>query len=92
MNSKYFYKKLKNSLEDTTSFPADYMYKFIVPTASTGVAEIEAIFDNLGAVITKKESAKGKYTSLTIALKVKSAQFVIEKYQEVSKVAGVISL
>ncbi len=92
MNSKDFYKKLKHSLEDTTPFPADYIYKFIVPTASTGVAEIEHIFDNLGAVITKKESTKGKYTSLTIALKVKSAQFVIDKYKEVAKVKGVISL
>lgn len=27
-----FYKKLKESLDTTTSFPSDYLFKFIVPT------------------------------------------------------------
>jgi len=27
-----FYKKLKESLDNTTEFPADYLFKFIVPT------------------------------------------------------------
>ncbi|WP_373942680.1 hypothetical protein [Polaribacter sejongensis] len=31
-DKKEFYKKLKSQLDDTTKFPADYMYKFIVPT------------------------------------------------------------
>jgi putative lipoic acid-binding regulatory protein len=30
-----FYKKLKESLDNTTIFPADYLFKFIVPTNHT---------------------------------------------------------
>lgn len=31
-NKEEFYKKLKTSLDETTEFPADYLFKFIVPT------------------------------------------------------------
>lgn len=87
-----FYKKLKLSLEETTTFPTDYMYKFIIPSSDDKFKEIESIFDNLGAVITSKPSKTGKYTSLTILVKMKSSDKIISKYKEVSKVDGVISL
>lgn len=32
-----FYKKLKESLDNTTSFPTDYLFKFIVPTEHTSL-------------------------------------------------------
>ncbi len=32
-----FYKKLKESLDNTTKFPADYLFKFIVPTNHTSL-------------------------------------------------------
>ena len=47
----------------------------------------------MGAVIKTTESKNGKYTSISISVKMKSPEFVIEKYIEVSeKVEGVISL
>ncbi len=46
----------------------------------------------MGAVINSKPSKTGKYTSLTILVKMVSADDVIDKYIEVSKVEGVISL
>ncbi|MDH3322767.1 MAG: DUF493 domain-containing protein [Flavobacteriaceae bacterium] len=87
-----FYKKLKFSLEETTTFPTKYMFKFIIPTSNEKFASIENIFNNLGAVINSKPSKNGKYTSLTILVKMNSADEIIEKYKEVSKVEGVISL
>jgi len=87
-----FYKKLKTSLLETTSFPSKYMYKFIIPTSEEKFKKIESIFDNMGAVINSKPSKTGKYTSLTILVKMKTADDIINKYQEVSKVDGVISL
>lgn len=87
-----FYKKLKNSLEETTKFPADYMYKFIIPTSKEKFSEIERVFDHTGAVITSKPSKTGKYSSLTILVNMDSADAVIRKYKEVATVEGVISL
>ncbi len=87
-----FYKKLKNSLEETTQFPTSYMYKFIIPSISERIEEIEKIFDNLGAVIKSKPSKTGKYTSLTIMVDMNSSDEIIKKYKEVAKVEGVISL
>lgn len=87
-----FYKKLKNSLLETTKFPTDYLYKFIVPSSVEKVKAIEMMFDNTGAVINTKPSKTGKYTSISIYVKMKSPDDIIRKYKEVSKVEGVISL
>jgi len=87
-----FYKKLKLRLEETTTFPTEYMYKFIIPTSNDKFAFIENVFNNLGAVINSKPSKNGKYTSLTILVKMKSANDIIAKYKEVAKVEGIVSL
>ncbi len=87
-----FYEKLKKSLIETTEFPTIYMYKFIIPNVDEKFKQIESVFDNMGAVINSKPSKTGKYTSLTILVKMISADDIITKYQEVSKVEGVISL
>lgn len=87
-----FYTKLKGQLEDTTDFPADYMYKFIVPTDGNQLAEIESLFDNKGAVIKTKNSKTGKYVSITIVLKLNSADEIISYYTKVEKIKGIISL
>lgn len=87
-----FYKKLKVSLEETTQFPSQYMYKFIIPSNKEKLNEIESIFDHTGAVIQTKPSKTGKYNSITVLVQMKNADAVIEKYREVSKVEGVISL
>ncbi|MGB3608327.1 MAG: DUF493 family protein [Psychroserpens sp.] len=88
-----FYKKLRAQLYDTTSWPSEYLYKFIVPSEEKKIKQIEDLFDNLGAVITTKESGKGTYTSVSINVQMKDPDAVIEKYLEVAdKVEGVISL
>jgi putative lipoic acid-binding regulatory protein len=91
-DKKAFYLKLKDQLEDTTNFPADYMYKFIVPTDGNQLEEVQNVFDNRGAVITTKKSKTGKYISITIVLKLKNADEVISYYKKVEKIKGIISL
>lgn len=91
-DAKAFYAKLKIQLEETTKFPSLYMYKFIVPSNEEKIKQVHQIFDNLGAVIDTKKSAKGKYTSVTITVNMKSADQIIEKYKQVSVVEGIISL
>lgn len=87
-----FYKKLKTQLEETSSWPAPYLYKFIVPANAEKEAQIEALFDHLGAVIKKNVSRTGKYTSVSINVRLDSPDIVIEKYKEVGKIEGIISL
>ncbi|NER11923.1 DUF493 family protein [Leptobacterium flavescens] len=87
-----FYVRLKEELANSTLWPSDYLFKFIVPTKTDGTKQIEKIFDNTGAVIQTKQSSNGKYTSLSITVNLKDPDAVIEKYKEVSKIEGVISL
>ena len=87
-----FYKRLKEELENYTTWPSRYLYKFIVPSDKEKTSEIEQIFDNTGAVINTRKSSNGKYTSVSVEVVMESADAVIEKYQEVGKVEGVISL
>ncbi|MEY8870255.1 MULTISPECIES: DUF493 family protein [Gaetbulibacter] len=88
-----FYNKLREQLYDTASWPSEYLYKFIVKSELDKIAEIEALFDNMGAVINTIESKNGKYTSVSINLLMRDPDAVIAKYKEVTeKVEGVISL
>lgn len=88
-----FYKKLRIQLYETTSWPSVYLYKFIVPTDQKKISQIEDLFNNLGAVITTKESGKGTYTSVSVNVNMRDPDAVIFKYKEVAvKVEGVISL
>ncbi|MEY8848759.1 DUF493 domain-containing protein [Psychroserpens sp. XS_ASV72] len=88
-----FYKKLRVQLYETASWPSEYLYKFIVPTDPKKIKQIEELFDNLGAVITTKESGKGTYTSVSVNLQMETPEAVILKYKEVAvEVEGVISL
>lgn len=91
-NQEEFYAKLKIQLADTSIWPAPYLYKFIVPSDEVKVTQIETIFNHSGAVITKKESRTGKYTSVSVNVRMKDPDAVIEKYKEVGQVEGVISL
>jgi len=87
-----FYKKLKGQLEDTTKFPADYLYKFIVPTDANQAEEVKDLFNAGGAIIDTRKSKTGKYISVSIRLKVKSADEVISYYKKAEKIKGIISL
>ncbi|MEM7087815.1 MAG: DUF493 family protein, partial [Bacteroidota bacterium] len=82
--SDAFYKRLREQLEEDTTWPSEYLYKFIIPASLEKLAEIEAIFDGSGANIQTRDSAKGTYTSISVKLHMESADAVIEKYLEVS--------
>ena len=87
-----FYIKLKAQLEDTTKFPADYLYKFIVPSDANQAEEVKDLFDKGGAIIDTKKSKTGKYISVSIRLKVKNADEIIAYYKRAEKIKGIISL
>ncbi|MAT89351.1 MAG: hypothetical protein CMC35_01560 [Flavobacteriaceae bacterium] len=87
-----FYDRLRTQLSEDTTWPSPYLYKFIVPAELEKIAEIEAIFNGTDAEIQTRDSSKGNYTSVSIRVEMESPDAVIQKYLEVSKVEGVISL
>ena len=87
-----FYIRLKEELSNTSEWPSEYLYKFIVPTSPKKIEEVENAFDNIGAVIHTKQSKTAKYTSVSINVTMESPEHVIEKYIELSSIEGIISL
>lgn len=87
-----FYVRLKDELANTSLWPAPYLYKFIVPSENHKIAQVEAAFNNMGAVIHTKQSKTGKYTSISINVDMKDPDAVIAKYQELATIEGIISL
>lgn len=86
-----FYIRLKEELSNTSEWPTEYLYKFIVPTDTKKIEEVENAFDNMGAVIKTTKSKTGKYTSVSINVNMNSPEDVVAKYIEVSTIEGIIS-
>ena len=82
---------LKTKLLESTSFPSVYMYKFIVESELRKIALVENLFD-AEADIHIKESANGKYTSITSKVVVVSIDEIIDIYKKASKIQGIIFL
>ncbi|GGE01464.1 DUF493 family protein [Planktosalinus lacus] len=87
-----FYKKLKEKLSNDTLWPSNYLYKFIVPSDEEKVFQIKEAFKSHEANIQLKESSKGNFVSVSIHVRMKNPDAVIEKYLEVSYIEGIISL
>jgi putative lipoic acid-binding regulatory protein len=87
-----FYERLKVELDNANSWPAEYLYKFIVPSVADNVERVENAFDRMGAVIKTTKSRTGKFTSVSVNVTMDSADQVIGKYKEVSKIEGIVSL
>lgn len=87
-----FYIRLKEELNNSTLWPSEYLFKFIVPSEKHKIETVESAFNNMGAVITTQPSKTGKYTGISINVKMKNADTVIEKYKELSSIEGIVSL
>lgn len=87
-----FYNRLREQLSNNTLWPAQYLYKFIVPADDEKVEQVKQVFENHKAQIETKTSSNGNYMSVSVKVKMKNPDAVIEKYLEVSYVEGIISL
>ena len=91
-NTAEFCERLKVELDNSNTWPAEYSYKFIVPSVDDNVERVEKAFDRMGAVIKTTRSKTGKFTSVSIDVTMNSADEVIGKYKEVSTIEGIVSL
>jgi uncharacterized protein len=87
-----FYQRLKEELDNSNTWPAEYLFKFIVPSEKEKTDTVAKAFDGLGAVIKTTQSRTGKFTSFSIDVQMPDAQSIIDKYLEVSTVEGIVSL
>lgn len=81
----------KQKLQETTSFPTVYMYKFIVESENRKIALVENLFD-AEAEIHTKESENGRYISITAKQVVMSAEEIIGVYRKALEIKGIIFL
>lgn len=91
-NTEDFYERLKVELDNSNTWPAEYLFKFIVPTVDDNVERVENSFNCMGAIIKTTKSKTGKFTSISIDVTMKSAQEIVDKYQEIGTIKGIVSL
>ena len=87
-----FYERLRVELDNSNTWPAEYLFKFIVPTTSQNILEVENAFNNIGAIIKTTASKTKKFTSISIDVTMNSGKDIIEKYQQLSNIKGIVSL
>jgi len=92
LNKEDFYVKFKERLIDTTSFPSDYLFKFIYPTSEETMVAIKDIFKDANPKYDYKASKNRKYTSISVEIFALDADQIISFYQEVAKIDGVMML
>lgn len=83
--------KLKEALDQNHEWPGIYMFKFILLNDEDKVAKLLELFSET-ADVQRKFSKGGKYVSFTIKEVMLSAQTVLDRYAEVSKIDGIITL
>jgi hypothetical protein len=78
----------RERLEKAYIWPALYVFKFIVPVGQT--AAVRLLFPMHQPE--EKASGKGNYTSLTYRMMMPGSDAIIEVYQRVKNIEGLIAL
>ncbi len=91
-NDPQFYDRLRVTLNEQTTWPAVYLFKFIVPADNRKVALIQALFNEQTSEIQQRSSAEGNYISVSIREVMSSADEIIAIYQKAEEVEGLIAL
>ena len=84
--------RIRQALDSYHTWPGVYMFKFIVPGDHEKVAQVQALFNSKTAQITSRSSSKGNFVSVTAREVMVSAEQVLEKYKEASKIEGLVAL
>ena len=83
--------RMRKQLDETHTWPCEFMFKFIVPKGNENEAALRVIF-GMKSKFKMKDSKTGKYRSFTIFDKVESADAVFNRYEAAAKIPGIISL
>ncbi len=91
-NQEEFYSRFLKKLESSQKWPGEFMFKFILKENSKKITQLKKIFTKKSAVYSKKNSSENRFQSLSVKVKMESAEEVVEFYKKASKLEGVISL
>ena len=80
-----FYKNLKNLLDETSSWPSEYIYKFIYKSNENNIEILKDIFKDSSANFNIKKSKNEKYTSVSVKIIAKDPDLIINNYKKVAK-------
>jgi len=85
------FEELRKKLNETQSYPAVYMFKFIMDADNRKIALVETMFSENAEIYTK-ESDKGKYISITVKEVMMSTEEIIGIYEKAAEIKGVMLL
>ena len=82
---------LRTQLDANYDWPSVYMFKFIMPNDPKKTKDLLALFSGTTEV-NRKFSKAAKYVSFTVKEVMISSEAVLDRYEQVSKIDGVIPL
>jgi hypothetical protein len=82
---------LRQRLNQIHQWPSIYMFKFVVPNNPDNIQAIIAIFGE-SAEFRWRESGKGNYIAGTIREMMLNADQIFDRYEQASKIPGIIAL
>ena len=86
------YLKLKEQLAESQSWPAIYMFKFIIPADNQKLSQVESLFNSKEAEVSVRTSRKGNFLSITAKELMIDPERVIDRYRKAEGIEGLISL
>ena len=84
------YSNLRTQL-DLEEWPNVYMFKFIIPNSSEKIALTMELFND-SSDISMHESSSGKFVSITAKELMLDVDSIIKKYEEATKIKGLMAL
>lgn len=81
-------KSFMEKLDKMYVWPSLYMFKFIVPHQNA--EQVKDLFPNHFS--SEKQSEGGKYISVTFSMMMPSSEAVVDVYQKVKHIEGIIAL
>jgi hypothetical protein len=84
------YLNLRTQL-DLEEWPNVYMFKFIIPNSSEKIALTMELFND-SSDISMHESSSGKFVSITAKELMLDVDSIIKKYEEATKIKGLMAL
>jgi len=84
------FEKLSQHLK-LEEWPSVYLFKFIIPNDFDLIMKVIQNFDK-DAIVTRSSSKKAKYVAISIKQMMMNSDLVIEKYKQISKLKGIISM
>lgn len=86
--SAAWWSKFQSLLDEQNAWPAEYVFKFIVPAAR--LDEVRHLFGQ--APLMERASRNGNYVSITATMLIYSSDEIVAMYSTAAKIEGLIAL